>query len=63
LARVIDDAPAETGIALAWLKEAERRRAEVESETTKMVPGREVLDEARLRVSPTHLDVGRRHEA
>lgn len=44
------DAPSEPDVERAWLEESERRLAEIESGTTKTIPGRQVLDEARSRL-------------
>ena len=44
------DAPSEPDAERAWLEESERRLAEIESGTTKTIPGRQVLDEARSRL-------------
>ncbi|HEX9811640.1 MAG TPA: addiction module protein [Burkholderiales bacterium] len=44
------DAPAETDVEQAWLREAERRLAEIESGTAETVPGPKVLNEARSRL-------------
>ena len=44
------DAPAEADVEQAWLQEAERRLAEIESGTTKTIPGTQVLNAALSRL-------------
>lgn len=44
------DAPADPDADEAWLKESERRLAEIESGAAKTTPGTEVLKEARSRL-------------
>lgn len=44
------DAPAEVDVEEAWLKESERRLAEIENGTAETIAGRQVLEEARSRL-------------
>jgi putative addiction module component (TIGR02574 family) len=44
------DAPADPDAERAWVAEAERRLAEIESGTVETIPGSEVLKEARSRL-------------
>ena len=44
------DAPADPDAERAWMTEAERRLAEIESGAVETIPGSEVLNEARSRL-------------
>jgi putative addiction module component (TIGR02574 family) len=41
------DGPSDTGVDQAWLIESERRLAEIENGSAKLVPGTQVMEEAR----------------